>query len=86
MLLIIHVKPNAKLTKVVSKLDEHTFVITLHAPATEGRANEELVEFLSEKLNLAKTFINLKRGHNSRVKHLEVPDSIDLLRLVDPAL
>ena len=74
MILIIHVKPNAKVTKVISKLDDQTFVIALHAPATEGKANEELVEFLSEKLNIPKTFINLKRGHNSRVKHLEIPD------------
>ncbi|HRH31729.1 MAG TPA: DUF167 domain-containing protein [bacterium] len=74
MLLTIHVKPNAKVTQVISKLDDHTFVIALHAPATEGKANEELVEFLSDILNIPKTFINLKRGHNSRVKHLEVPD------------
>lgn len=74
MLLTIHVKPNAKVTQVISKLDDHTFVIALHAPATEGKANEELVEFLSDKLNIPKTFINLKRGHNSRVKHLEIPE------------
>ncbi|MDQ5952112.1 MAG: uncharacterized protein QG626_239 [Patescibacteria group bacterium] len=78
MILTIHVKPNAKVTKVVSKLDDQTFVIALHAPATEGKANEELVEFLSDKLNIPKTFINLKRGHNSRVKHLEVPEGTNI--------
>lgn len=78
MLLTIHVKPNAKITKIVSKLDDHTFVIALHAPATEGKANEELIDFLADKLNLPKTFINLKRGHNSRVKHIEVPDGTSL--------
>lgn len=82
MILTIHVKPNAKVTKVVSKLDDQTFVIALHAPATEGKANEELVEFLSDKLNIPKTFINLKRGHNSRVKHLEVPEGTSFLRLI----
>jgi uncharacterized protein len=82
MILVIHVKPNAKQTQVVSKLDDHTFVIALHAQAIEGRANEELVDFLSDQLNIPKTFINLKRGHNSRVKHLEVPEGTDFLGLV----
>jgi uncharacterized protein YggU (UPF0235/DUF167 family) len=77
MILVIHVKPNAKQTQVVSKLDDHTFVIALHAQAIE-----ELVDFLSDQLNIPKTFINLKRGHNSRVKHLEVPEGTDFLGLV----
>lgn len=78
MLLIIHVKPNAKQTKVVSKLDDRTFVVALHAPATEGKANDELIEFLSDRLNISKIFINLKRGHQSRVKHIEIPDGTEI--------
>ncbi len=74
MILVIHVKPNSRETRVVSQLDDHTFVIALHAQAKEGEANEELVAFLSKKLKIAKIFINLKRGHNSRIKHLEIPD------------
>lgn len=74
MIIVVHVKPNARKTKVVEKLDDQTLVIALHAPATEGKANEELIDFLSDNLSIPKTFINLKRGHNSRVKHLEVPD------------
>ncbi len=79
MILVVHVKLNVKQTRVVSKLDDHTFVIALRSPATEGRANKELVGFLSDKLGLPKTFINLKRGHNSRVKHLELPHGLDVL-------
>lgn len=74
MLLVIHVKPNANETHFVDRLDDGTFVVALSAPPTEGKANEELVEFLSERLNIPKTFINLKRGHKSRVKHIEIPD------------
>ena len=72
MLLVVHVKPNAKETRLIQQLDEHTFVIALHAPATEGKANEELIDFLSDFFCLPKTFITLKRGHNSRIKHLEI--------------
>lgn len=82
MILTIHVKPNAKATKLVSQLDERSFTMALHAPATEGKANEELIEILHERLKVPRTFIVIKRGHNSRVKHIEVPDgtSMDGLR------
>ncbi len=85
MILVVHVKPNVKQTQVVSRLDDHTFVIALRAPATEGKANVELVNFLADKLNLPKTFIKLKRGHYSRVKHLKIPANTNLLRLVNTA-
>lgn len=80
MLLVVHVKPNANQTHFVDRLDDGTLVIALNAPPTEGKANEELVEFLSERLNIPKTFINLKRGHKSRVKHIEIPDGT----IIDP--
>lgn len=78
MILTIHVKPNAKTTKVVAQLDDRTFVVALHAPATEGKANEELREFLHDLLGIPKTFIALKRGQQSRIKHIEIPDGSDL--------
>lgn len=78
MILTVKVKPNAKVTKIVEWLDDKTVVIALHAPATEGKANEELVGFLSGKLNIPKTHIVLKRGLASRVKHLELPSTTSL--------
>lgn len=74
MILTIHTKPNAKQTTVINKLDDRTFIIAVHAPAIDGQANEELLRFLAEKLNIAKTFLNLKRGQRSRVKHVEIPN------------
>lgn len=81
MTLTVHVKPNAKATKFIAWLDERTVAIALHAPATEGKANEELVGFLSDRLNIPKTFIVLKRGLASRVKHVEIPDGTTLAGL-----
>jgi len=81
MLIVVHVKPNAKETKVVSHLDDHTFVIALRSPATEGKANDELVEFLSDRLNIPKTFMLLKRGHTSKIKQLVIPDETGLRSL-----
>lgn len=78
MIITIHLKPNAKISKVTAKLADTTFAIAIHAPATDGQANTELIKFLSDKLAIPKTFINLKRGHHSRVKHVEIPDGTSL--------
>jgi uncharacterized protein (TIGR00251 family) len=81
MILTVHVKPNAKETKVTGWLDSGTVVIAIHAPATEGKANEELVAFVAKSLKMAKMFVVLKRGHASKVKHLELPDGTSLKNL-----
>ncbi len=81
MIITIHVKPNAKVTRVVGVLDVRTFIIALHAPATEGKANDALITFLSEALDIAKTFIVIKRGHGSRIKQIEIPDDTSLAAL-----
>lgn len=81
MILTVKVKPNAKVTKVVEWLDDKTVVIALHAPATEGKANEELVSFLAKKLSLPKSLIIIKRGLTGRNKQLEIPESQSLAQL-----
>lgn len=74
----MHAKPNARETKSVGWLDGETIVIALHAVPDDGKANEELVDFLGEKLSIPKTFINIKSGHTSRVKKIELPDGTSL--------
>lgn len=81
MILAVHVKPNAKETKVVAWLDAGTVIIALHALPTEGKANEELIRFIAKALRLPKTFIVLKRGHISKIKHIELPDATPLAAL-----
>jgi uncharacterized protein YggU (UPF0235/DUF167 family) len=44
----------------------------LHAPPTEGRANEELLELLAKELGLPKSRLFLLRGAKSRNKEIEV--------------
>jgi uncharacterized protein YggU (UPF0235/DUF167 family) len=78
MLLVVHAKPNAHETKVVGWLDGETVVIALRAAPDDGKANIELVDFLSDKLNIPKTFINLKTGHQSRVKRIELPEGTSM--------
>ncbi len=84
MILTVHVKPGAKTTRVTGWLDSGTVVIAVHAPATEGKANAELVGFVADRLRLPKTFVSIKRGLTSRVKHLELPPGTDLHGLSTP--
>jgi uncharacterized protein len=67
----IHVKPNAKTTEIVSR-ELGVWTIKLHAPATEGKANEELIRFLSEEFDVPKSCVEIVKGMASRVKVMEI--------------
>lgn len=74
MRLTVHVQPNAKQSEITSWLDEDTLKVKLAAPAKEGKANLELVSFLSEELGLPKSQIVIVRGLTARMKQVEVPE------------
>ena len=46
--------------------------IKIHAPALEGRANDELLDFLAGKLGVHRRDITLLRGDKSRQKVVQV--------------
>jgi uncharacterized protein (TIGR00251 family) len=68
--------PNAPRSEVVGWLGE-AIKIKVHAPALEGRANNELCRFLADKLGLPRQAISLLRGEASRQKTIHV-DGLDL--------
>lgn len=74
MILTVHVKANAKENKVLGWMDEGTVRISIKAPAVEGKANAELIHFIADKLDLPKSAVDIKRGHNAPIKHLSLPD------------
>jgi len=84
MILTVHIKPNAKNSQVKAWLDSGTVKIDIAAAPIDGKANRALIEFLAKQLGIAKSLITIKRGQSSRVKHIELPDSIELDRL-DPS-
>lgn len=71
MILTIHLKPNAKTSKLISESAKE-MTVALHAPATEGKANAALVVFLADHFNVAKSCITIKRGLASKTKQVEV--------------
>jgi len=70
MILYLKVKPNQRFDKVEKSGDY--WQIRIKAPATDGKANEYLVEYLGVILGLPKSKIILKKGMTSRLKCLEI--------------
>lgn len=70
MLLNIRVSPKASRNLV--KEENGRLKLYLTKPATDGLANEQLIELLAEHLNIKKYQIKIIKGHKSRDKVVEV--------------
>lgn len=71
MFLHIKAKPGSKVNQI-SVAGDGTIVIKIKAPAQDGKANDELVKFLSKKLGLPKSKIQIVSGFTSPFKKLEI--------------
>lgn len=78
----IHVRPGARAHAVVG-LHGDALKVCIAAPALDGRANAALVEFLAERLGVARRDVRLVSGERSREKRLEVRGGADPARLLD---
>jgi uncharacterized protein (TIGR00251 family) len=68
--------PNAPRNQVAGWMGD-MLKVKVHAPALEGRANEELCEFLAEELGLPKRAVALVHGEKSRQKLVAI-EGLDL--------
>ena len=71
MIIEVKVKPKAK-KEEVKKIGENTFEVKVNAPPEGGKANERLIELLSEYFKVPKSSIAILRGHTSRNKLVEI--------------
>jgi uncharacterized protein (TIGR00251 family) len=67
----LKVIPNAPRNEVVGWLGT-ALKLKVHAPALEGRANDELLDFLAEKLGVSRRNVSLLRGDKSRQKVVQI--------------
>ncbi len=63
--------PNAPRNEIAGWLGS-ALKVKVHAPALNGRANDALLEFLAQKLGLARRAVTLVRGDKSRHKVVRV--------------
>jgi hypothetical protein len=69
--LTLHIQPGAKKTEVAG-LHGDALKIRLAAPPVDGKANAALIEFVADRLGLAKSAVSFKSGQTSRRKVLEI--------------
>jgi uncharacterized protein (TIGR00251 family) len=67
----IKVKPGSKLNHLL-KDAAGNWVMKVKAPPVDGKANDEVIRFLSEILKIPKSAITLKRGQSNSYKTLDV--------------
>jgi len=71
MFLHIKAKPGKKENQI-SVTADGTINVKIKAPANDGKANEELIRFFSEKLKISKSKIKIISGFSSPFKKIEI--------------
>ncbi|TAK64340.1 MAG: DUF167 domain-containing protein [Bacteroidetes bacterium] len=67
MKITVHVKPNARKNEVV-KINDTEFQVKVAVPPIEGKANERVIELLSEYFHKPKREITIVLGKGSKNK------------------
>lgn len=67
----LHVYPNAPRNEVVG-FSDGVLAVKVAAPPLKGKANRELVAFLSQLLGVSKSRLAILKGHTSRNKLIAV--------------
>lgn len=68
----VKIIPNSARNKVVGWHDNY-LKIKINASPEKGKANKELISFLADKFNLAKSSIKILKGQTNRIKLIELP-------------
>lgn len=75
------VQPNARRNEIKG-FREGILYLKIAAPPTEGKANRELVTYLSEILGVAKSLISVEKGQKVKKKLVSI-SGLDLERVTD---
>lgn len=71
ILFTVQVTPRAKRDEI-SRVTDDVVKIRLNAPPVEGRANEALIKFLADRLDIPRGQVEIVRGETSRRKVVRV--------------
>jgi len=67
----VQAHPGAKRNEII-RFEEGVWHLKIAAPATEGKANKKLIEFLSEVLDISKSRITIDKGTTGHRKLISV--------------
>ncbi len=69
----IYLQPGAKKSEMLGKYG-NSIKIKVQSPPIDGKANDALINFLSEKFSIAKSSISITSGLKSRFKTVCIKD------------
>ena len=69
--ILVYAAPRSSRSKIVGVHDGR-LKIQLAAPPVDGAANEALIRFIADLLNIPRSHVSLTQGQSSRKKTLEV--------------
>ena len=80
----VHVNPNAGQNKVVG-FQEGLLKVMIAAPPIKGKANQELLRFLSDLLGISKSNLAIEKGETSKKKTVAISglSQSEVLRLLE---
>ena len=70
--IVVRVIPRSNRNEIVDILSDGKIKIRLTAPPIEGKANQALINFLSDLLGVSKSDIEIVAGHKSKDKIVSI--------------
>jgi len=67
----VQAQPNASQNKV-TRLEEGVWYLKIAAPPIKGKANQELLKFLSDTLGVSKSSLTIEKGVTSKRKVIAI--------------
>ena len=64
-------KPQSK-RQELKRISDGEYVVSIHAPAREGKANRAVIELLAEHFSVPRLSIKIIRGESSKRKLVEI--------------
>ena len=67
----VQVQPNASQSKI-TRFEQGVWYLKIAAPPIKGRANQELLKFLSDTLGVSKSSLTIEKGMTSKRKLIAI--------------
>jgi uncharacterized protein (TIGR00251 family) len=77
LILTLHVQPHARKSEVAGLYGD-ALKVRIAAPAADNLANAELIDFLSEALDVPKSSVSIRHGATARRKVIQISGGPDL--------
>lgn len=71
MRIFVKARTGAKENKI-EKIDDSNFIVSVKEAPVKGKANEAIIESLAEYFNVAKSNIEIIRGHKAKKKIIKI--------------